>query len=179
MNDDNEAGSGKAVVFYDKQAVSVPFRNFSAKGKTDSNTNPVMEQFIGVLVVFNALESIINASGKLLDNEKKMIEGLSSEISVAYVNGWKVLYYVSFKKYANFNADQLPREFTTSDDDGFFNKTTIKDMTKLVHSFLPRLQTIRFIGTVSKKELEEFGRTLQKDSIKFQTDSPYLVVVDV
>ena len=168
--------SGRAVVFYNENAVSVPFRNFSARGKTEISSM-INEDIHGVLIVFNALEQLLNISGRLNADEKKMIDGLSSEISVAYVNGWKVIYYVSFKKFAKFTIDQLPREFTTSDDDSLFNKTTLKDMTKLVHSFT-KLKNIRLIGVISKKELESIGKSLRRDELKFNSDSPYLVVVN-
>lgn len=168
--------SGRAIVFHDKNPVEVPFRNFSAAGRREPNI--IEEQVYGVLIVFNAFEEIIDPTRQLKDDVRKMIEGLSSEIAVAYVEGYKVIYYTSFKKYAKWGEDHLPREFTSSDDDLYHNKATKKDMIETIHSYLPRLHVVRFAGIVSKPELEELATAIKKDDIKFETDSPYLVVVD-
>ena len=103
---------------------------------------------------------------------------MSSEISVAYIGGWKVIYYTSFKKFVKCGEEDLPREFTCSEDDSYYNKTTRKEMIEYIHSFLPYLQSVRFVGIISNKELERIESDLTKDKLKLEKDSPYLISVE-
>lgn len=174
---EHEHESGKAfVVDGDGNVAGATFRNFSARGKAETSMSD--SEIYGFLIVFNSFEEVLNSSGKLKPNEKKLIEGIANEVSVAYVDGWKVIYYTSFKKYVKYREDKLPREFTTSDDDAYHNKATKKDMVKFIHSYLPYLQVVRFAGIVSRQELEELGGMIKEDDLKLEMDSPYLIVVD-
>jgi len=172
----NEHESGKAVVVHDKTTVQVPFRNFSAQGKREVSSMSD-EEIYGFLIVFNAFEEILDPKRELKDDVKKMIDGLSSEVSVAYVNGWKVIYYTEFKKFAKAGEDDLPREFTASEDDSYHNKTTKKDMAEFILSFQPYLQVVRFTGIVSQKEFESVSKLIENEKLKFECDSPYFVPV--
>jgi len=166
----------KAVVFYEESAVKVPFRNFSSSGVSNAPTLS-NEEIYGFLVVFNSFDELLDPTQQKNVDVQKLIDGLASEISVAYVNGWKVIYYTTFKKYVNCGENDLPKEFTVSEDDMFYNKTNRKDMAGFIHHYLPYLQVVRFTGIISDKEFEQITKLIQKDELKLETDSPYLIVV--
>jgi len=165
----------KAVVFLDKSAVKIPFKNYSSPGKTEA-ASMSEEEIYGFLIVFNSYDGILCPNGTITDISKKIIEGLASEISVAYVNGWKVIYFTTFKKFAKSTSENLPREFTVSEDDLFFNETDKNKMIQKIHSYLPFLKVIRFIGILSEDEKNRFSELVKKDHIKIETDSPYLII---
>lgn len=167
----------KAVVFFDKSSVEVPFKNYSAAGIQDAS--PIIKKDIdGVLIVFNAFDELLIVNDAINSNAKKLIDGLSSEISLAYVEGWQVNYYTSFKEYAKYGEDKLPREFTASEDDKYFNKSTYSKMIEEIFSYMPTLKTVRLVGIISKKELDCFERDLKNENLNIEIDSPYLLKIE-
>jgi len=167
----------KAVVYIEKGAAKVSFRNFSSNETKD--VSPILSERIEeLLVVFNSFEKIINSNSEFNDDCRRMIDGLSSEISYSYTQNWKVVYCTSFKKFVECGENDLPHEFTTSEEDRYYNMSTRADMILYINSFLPTLRRVRIVGIISRKEFNDVKNEISKNDIKIETDSPYLIIVE-
>jgi len=165
---------GKAVVISNKKAVEVEFVNLS--GERISVSSALDEKAVGALVIFNAFEKIIRTSSHDSTREK-LIDGLTSEISLSYSMGWRNFYFCSFKKFNDSTAFDLPGEFTTLEEDEFYFSTQMKKMCDSINSHKPCLKKIRLVGIVSEKELNDTLKKLDGEGIAVETDSLYLVIV--
>ena len=107
----------KATVMFEKQPMKISFVD-SNLDKT-SGEGIIEEKVSGLLIVLNSIENILSRE-KNDENRKKLIYGISCEISLSYTYGWTNMHYCSFPKYKSINSCDLPESFMSSDSDLFF-----------------------------------------------------------
>ena len=78
--------------------------------------------------------------------------------------------------FRNFSASG--RKEVITEEDAYYSLANKKAMVEDAHSFLPTLESIRLIGVVSKNEFDWFKMELEKEKVKLEIDSPYLIIVD-
>jgi hypothetical protein len=175
MSDDN----GKAYVHTGRDVKSVAFTSYASNKIVD--TPIITPEYSGALVVFNSLDKLLRNPDEGHNRDKeRLIEGLSAEISNSLTDGWVNIYFCSFEKYSDFTRDELPDDFTTIDEDKIYYVKQEKVMAKFINSCLPRMEKVRFVGIITKSELENIASMLGNDEyeIDIEADSPYLVVID-
>lgn len=166
--------NGKAVVIgANSEPVMVPFANLN-------DENPVMSgsAVLGVLVVINCLNKFLRKAGEHDTDREKLVDGLSSEISLSYSDGWSNLYYCTFRNHHGFTLEDLPHEFSTSNDDGIFYFNQRKKLIEVISEYKSTLRKIRLVGIIGETQLDKLVKELSVLEVDIELDSPYLVTVD-
>jgi len=166
--------SGKAVVIGNKnKPIEIPFLSLG-------NEDPKLfgNAVTGVLVVVNALNKFLRVGGEHSSSRERLTEGLTSEISLAYAEGRSNIYYCTFKKESGFTLEDLPQEFSTSEDDGIFYFNQQKKMIETIASYKPDLKKVRVVGIISSKQLSDLKQSLEGLEITLELDSPFLVTTN-
>lgn len=165
---------GKAVVVGQKNTpVSVPFVNWNNEEPTMSG-----DAVTGALIIVNCLDKFLRKPGEHDSAREKLIDGLASEVSLSYAEGWSNIYYCTFRGNSGFTLDDLPSEFTTSEDDGIFYFNQRKKIIEILEGLKPALKRVRIVGLLTESQLANLVAAISDIGVEIEADSPYLVTID-
>ena len=164
----------KATVMFEKNPVKISFVDSGLDATSGSGL--LEEKVLGVLIVLNSMENIIQKNN---ENSQKLIDGISAEISLSYTYGWTNIHYCSFPKYKTITSDDLPEKFMSAEGDLFCSKKQTKNMYEFVEKYKNTIKKIRLIGVISSDEVSLIENKIKEinSSIAIEKDSPYLVIV--